>query len=151
MFGPFVARVFRCKHPWLGEELQHEGIEVHGRAEAVVVKQREEGIPADELVRRVTMEQSSAFGLNSAKFFFQAHGVNAPGDDVLRRRLTRSQLHKLFEKLAPCLGGMEACASARPAARELAALGREFKLMPPQCPQCSPMLNATRPMLPTPR
>jgi hypothetical protein len=107
MFEPFVARVFRCNPPCLGEELQHEGIEVHGRAEAFVVKQGEEGIPADELVRRLTMEQSSAFGPNSAKFVFQAHGVNTPDEVVLRRRLTRSQLHKLFEKLAPCLVDME--------------------------------------------
>lgn len=56
MFGPFVARVFRCKHPCLGEELQHEGIEVQGRAEAFVVKQGEEWIPTDDLVRILTME-----------------------------------------------------------------------------------------------
>src|SRR3546814_9194894 len=33
--GPFAARVFRCRHPWLGEEFWREGIEVHGRAEGV--------------------------------------------------------------------------------------------------------------------
>ena len=39
---------------------------------------------------------------------------------------------KLFEKLPPCLVGMEACASAHHWARELSALGHEVKLMPPQ-------------------
>lgn len=29
--GPFAARVFRCRHPWLGKENWREGIEVHGR------------------------------------------------------------------------------------------------------------------------
>jgi transposase len=62
--------------------------------------------------------------------FFQVHGVNAQGEAVLRRRLTRGQLLKLFEKLSPCLVGMEACASAHHWARELAALGHEVKLMP---------------------
>lgn len=28
-FGPFRVRVFRRRHPWLDEELRHEGIEVH--------------------------------------------------------------------------------------------------------------------------
>lgn len=33
--GPFASRVFRHRNPWLGEELWHEGIEVHGSAEGV--------------------------------------------------------------------------------------------------------------------
>jgi transposase len=78
------------------------------------------------------MEQVSVVGLDLAKSVFQVHGVNAQGEAVLRRRLTRSQLVKLFEKLPPCLVGMEACASAHHWARELAALGHEVKLMPPQ-------------------
>jgi len=78
------------------------------------------------------MEQVSVVGLDLAKSVFQVHGVNAQGEAVLRRRLTRGQLLKLFEKLPPCLVGMEACASAHHWARELAALGHEVKLMPPQ-------------------
>lgn len=78
------------------------------------------------------MEQVSVVGLDLAKSVFQVHGVNSQGNAVLRRRLTRSQLVKLFEKLPPCLVGMEACASAHHWARELTALGHEVKLMPPQ-------------------
>ena len=78
------------------------------------------------------MEQVSVVGLDLAKSVFQVHGVNAQGEAVLRRKLSRGQLLKLFEKLPPCLIGMEACASAHHWARELAALGHEVKLMPPQ-------------------
>ena len=78
------------------------------------------------------MEQVSVVGLDLAKSVFQVHGVNPRGEAVLRRRLSRGQLLKLFEKLQPCLVGMEACASAHHWARELAALGHEVKLMPPQ-------------------
>lgn len=78
------------------------------------------------------MEQVSVVGLDLAKSVFQVHGVNAQGEAVLRRRLTRGQLLKLFEKLPPCLIGMEACASAHHWARELVALGHEVKLMPAQ-------------------
>lgn len=78
------------------------------------------------------MDQVSVVGLDLAKSVFQVHGVNAQGEVVLRRRLTRGQLLKLFEKLPPCLVGMEACASAHHWARELAGLGHEVKLMPAQ-------------------
>jgi hypothetical protein len=63
---------------------------------AFVIKQGEEGIPADELVMRVTIEQSSAVGLDLAKSVVQAQGVSARGEAVLRRRVTRSQLLKVF-------------------------------------------------------
>ncbi len=71
------------------------------------------------------MEQVSVVGLDLAKSVFQVHGVNARGEAVLRRKLSRGQLLKLFEKLPPCFVGMEACASAHHWARELVALGHE--------------------------
>jgi transposase len=60
------------------------------------------------------MEQVSVVGLALAKSVFQVHGVNAQGEAVLRRRLTRSQLLQLFERLPPCLVGMEARRRASP-------------------------------------
>lgn len=42
------------------------------------------------------MEQVSVVGLNLAKSVFQGHGVNAQGEAVLRRRLTRGKLLKLM-------------------------------------------------------
>ncbi len=54
------------------------------------------------------MEQVAVVGLDLAKSVFQVHVVNALGEAVLRRRLSRGQLQKLFAKLPPCLVGMEA-------------------------------------------
>ena len=78
------------------------------------------------------MDHVSVVGLDLAKSVFQVHGVNVRGEAVLRRKLSRGQLLKLFEKLPSCLVGMEACASAHYWARELVALGHEVKLMPAQ-------------------
>ncbi|MGH7211474.1 MAG: hypothetical protein ACREF1_08445 [Acetobacteraceae bacterium] len=49
----------------------------------------------------------------------------------MRRKLRRSEVIAYFKSLAPCLVGMEACATAHHWARELAALGHDVKLMPP--------------------
>lgn len=75
--------------------------------------------------------QVSTVGLDIAKNLFQVHGVDADGRTVLRRKVRRDQLTKLFAGLAPCLIGIEACATAHHWARELAALGHEVRLMPP--------------------
>lgn len=71
-------------------------------------------------------------GLDLAKSVFQMHGVGAAGQAVVRRRLTRSQLLPFFAKLPACIIGMEACSSAHHWARELARLGHEVRLVPPQ-------------------
>lgn len=78
------------------------------------------------------MEDVAVVGVDLAKSVFQVHGVDADGTVVLRRRLNRSKLLSFFEKLPPCLIGMETCASANYWARELVALGHEVRLMPPQ-------------------
>lgn len=78
------------------------------------------------------MSEVTVIGLDLAKSVFQVHGVDAQGQVVLRRRLTRRQVLKLFEKLPACLVGMEACASSHHWARELTVLGHEVKLMPAQ-------------------
>ncbi|MGH7119403.1 MAG: IS110 family transposase [Acetobacteraceae bacterium] len=74
--------------------------------------------------------QPTTVGLDLAKHVFQAHGVAEGGQVVLRRQLRRSELRKFFQALAPCLVGMEACASAHYWARELSALGHTVRLMP---------------------
>lgn len=78
------------------------------------------------------MSEVAVIGLDLAKSVFQVHGIDAEGQNVLRRRLSRGQVLKLFEKLPACLVGMEACASSHYWARELATLGHEVKLMPAQ-------------------
>ena len=46
-------------------------------------------------------------------------------------RYGRGQVLSFFEKLKPCLVGMEACGTSHYWARELGSLGHEVKLMPP--------------------
>ena len=70
-------------------------------------------------------------GLDIAKSVFQAHGVDAEGQVVIKRRLTRAKLIAFFEALPRCLIGIEACASAHHWGRRLITLGHEVKLMPP--------------------
>ena len=77
------------------------------------------------------MDQVVTFGLDIAKSVFQAHGVNAAGEGIVRQRLTRSRLLAFFGKRPPCLIGIEACGSAHYWARELIRLGHEVRLIPP--------------------
>jgi transposase len=49
----------------------------------------------------------------------------------MRRQLKRRYVLKFFEKLPPCLVGIEACASSHHWSRELQALGHTVRLMPP--------------------
>ncbi|MGI9462766.1 MAG: IS110 family transposase [Aestuariivirgaceae bacterium] len=72
----------------------------------------------------------STIGLDIAKSVFQVHGIDASGEVVVRRQLRRRQLLRFFEKLGPCVVGIEACATAHYWGREIAALGHEVKLMP---------------------
>jgi transposase len=73
----------------------------------------------------------ATIGLDIAKHWFQIHGVDALGQTVARRKLRRSEVLAYFKSLAPCLVGMEACATAHHWARELIALGHDVRLMPP--------------------
>ena len=77
------------------------------------------------------MDQAIIIGLDLAKNVFQVHGVDAEGRVVARRQLRRSQVLGFFERLGPCLVGMEACSGAHHWARELMGLGHEVRLMPP--------------------
>src|SRR5205807_2491124 len=64
------------------------------------------------------------------KSVFQVHGVDARDNVVVRRQLQRRQVLAFFEKLPPCLVGLEACASSHYWSRELQALGHTVRLMP---------------------
>jgi len=46
------------------------------------------------------------------------HGVDANGAAILKRKLRRNQGLAFFERLDPCLVGMEVCAGAHFRARE---------------------------------
>jgi len=50
---------------------------------------------------------------------------------VIRRKLKRRYVLAFFQKVPPCLIGMEACATSHHWSRELQALGHRVRLMPP--------------------
>ena len=77
------------------------------------------------------MQTITTIGLDIAKSVFQVHGVDAAGQVVIRRQLKRRYVLAFFQKLPPCLIGIEACASSHHWSRELQALGHTVRLMPP--------------------
>src|ERR1700742_4020966 len=77
------------------------------------------------------MQTIATIGLDIAKSVFQVHGVDAAGEVIIRRQLKRRSVLAFFQKLAPCLVGIEACASSHHWSRELQALGHRVRLMPP--------------------
>ena len=77
------------------------------------------------------MQAITTIGLDVAKSVFQVHCVDAIGNVVLRRQLKRRYVLTFFQKLSPCLVGIEACASSHHWSRELTALGHTVRLMPP--------------------
>src|SRR6476659_399624 len=58
-------------------------------------------------------------------------GVDVTGQVVIRRQLKRRYVLAFFQKLSPCLVGIEACASSHHWSRELQALGHKVRLIPP--------------------
>jgi transposase len=76
------------------------------------------------------MQVVTTVGLDIAKSVFQVHGIDAAGQVVIRRQLKRRYVLAFFEKLPPCLVGIEACASSHHWSRELKALGHTVRLMP---------------------
>lgn len=77
------------------------------------------------------MVQPATVGLDIAKNVFHAYGVDAYGEKIFSRKLRRAQVEAFFTELAPCLVGIEACATAHYWARTIEKLGHEVRLMPP--------------------
>jgi transposase len=77
------------------------------------------------------MQTVTTIGLDIAKSVFQVHGVDSAGQVIVRRQLKRRYVLAFFQKLPPCLVGIEACASSHHWSRELQALGHTVRLMPP--------------------
>ena len=77
------------------------------------------------------MQAVTTIGLSIAKSVFQVHGVDAIGNVVIRRQLKRRYVLAFFQKLAPCVVGIEACATSQHWSRELKAFGHTVRLMPP--------------------
>jgi transposase len=77
------------------------------------------------------MQAITTIGFDIAKSVFQVHGVDVAGQVIVRRQLKRRYVLAFFQKLQPCLVGIEACASSHHWSRELQALGHTVRLMPP--------------------
>lgn len=73
----------------------------------------------------------ATIGLDIAKNFFQVHAVDAAGQVVLRRKLSRGDVLSFFKDRPKALVGIEACGTGHYWAREIAALGHEVRLLPP--------------------
>ena len=77
------------------------------------------------------MQTITTIGLDIAKSVFQVHGIDAAGNVIVRRKMKRRYVLAFFQKLQPCLVGIEACASSHYWSRELQAVGHTVRLMPP--------------------
>lgn len=77
------------------------------------------------------MGETTTIGLDIAKSVFQAHGADASGSVVFRKKLSRGRLLAFFASQPPCLVAMEACAGSHHWGRELARLGHAVRLIPP--------------------
>ena len=82
-------------------------------------------------IGEASMQAVTTIGLDIAKSVFQVHGIEATGNVVIRRRLKRRHVLAFFQKLPPCVVGIEACATSHHWSRELKALGHTVRLMPP--------------------
>ena len=68
------------------------------------------------------MQAVRTIGLDIAKSIFQIHGIDATGNVIVCRKLKRRYVLPFFQKLPPCVVGIEACASSHHWSRELQAL-----------------------------
>ena len=77
------------------------------------------------------MEHAITIGLDIAKHVFHAHGADAAGHVLFRKRLTRAKLLGFLAAHAPCVVAMEACAGSHYWGREIGKLGHAVRLIPP--------------------
>jgi transposase len=82
-------------------------------------------------LKEASMEQAITIGLDIAKHFFQAHGADAAGHVLFRKRLTRARLLGFLAAQGPCVVAMEACAGSHYWGREIGKLGHAVRLIPP--------------------
>ena len=73
----------------------------------------------------------TTIGFDIAKGVVQVHGVDACGQVLVRKRLSRASAPSFFDGLEPCVVGLEACGGAHWWGRELTRLGHEARLIAP--------------------
>lgn len=69
-------------------------------------------------------------GVDIGKEVFHLVEFGADGKVAFRRKISRLGLKDAFEKLPPCIVGMEACLSAHFVSQALRALGHEPRMIP---------------------
>jgi transposase len=72
----------------------------------------------------------TVIGIDIGKDVFHLVGFDPDGKVALRRKIKRLALIETFEKLTPCVVGMEACLSAHFVARTLRGLGHTPRIIP---------------------
>src|SRR6516162_6242393 len=76
------------------------------------------------------MSSPVVIGVDIGKEVFHIVGLGVDGKIAFRRKIRRLGLKDAFEKLPPCIVGMEACLSAHFVSRVLRALGHEPRIIP---------------------
>ncbi|MCE8438371.1 IS110 family RNA-guided transposase [Rhodovulum sulfidophilum] len=72
----------------------------------------------------------AVIGMDIGKDVFHLVGFSSDGNLVLRQKIKRLALVATFQKLAPCIVGMEACLSAHFVSRTLRGMGFEPRIIP---------------------
>jgi transposase len=71
-------------------------------------------------------------GIDLGKTVFHVVGLDQPGNVVVKKRPSRSQLLRQLANTPPCLIGMEACCGAHHLGTAVAAQGHQVRLIPRQ-------------------
>lgn len=77
------------------------------------------------------MLEVSIIGLDLAKNVFYAHGSDASGATLFRKKLRRDHVLRFLAEQPACTVAMEACAGSHYWAREIAKLGHGVRLIAP--------------------
>lgn len=76
------------------------------------------------------IDELMSIGIDIGKDTFHLVGFDYSGQRVLRKQIKRLALVATFEKLPPCIVGMEACLSAPFVSRKLREMGFEPRIIP---------------------
>jgi transposase len=82
-------------------------------------------------MREAPVTTVSTIGLDIAKHVFQAHGADASGQAVFRKKITRTKLIDFLASQPRCLVALEACGGAHYWGQEISKLGHTVRLIPP--------------------
>ena len=78
------------------------------------------------------MNEAVTIALDLAKNVFHLYGIDASGNVVVRKKMSRTKLATFMAKLPACRVGMEACGGSHFWARKFAAMGHDVRMMGPQ-------------------